>query len=67
MNRPSKPQAPPAVVLAVWQTEDGRCEACKRPMDKRWAKVARLDEHQDDTLAPLMLMPLRGQKGVRCW
>ena len=42
--------APPRVtrdvVLAVWEAEDGRCEACTRPMDKRWAKAARLDDSQ---------------------
>ena len=32
----------PEVALAVWEAEDGRCEACKRPMDKRVARVARL-------------------------
>ena len=33
----------PAVTLAVWEAEDGRCEACARPMDRRWARVTRLD------------------------
>ncbi|HLZ25378.1 MAG TPA: hypothetical protein VKQ30_24920 [Ktedonobacterales bacterium] len=44
------------VVLAVWAAEDGRCEACKRPMDKRWARVARLDDSQPRTLDNLQLL-----------
>ena len=28
-------------VLAVWRAEDGRCECCGRPMDRRCAKVSR--------------------------
>src|SRR5919205_4578546 len=37
---PSKP-APSPAVLAVWEAEDGRCEACARPMDKTCAQVGR--------------------------
>src|ERR671932_2809044 len=36
----SKPTPSPAV-LAVWEAEDGRCEACSRPMDKTCAQVGR--------------------------
>jgi hypothetical protein len=46
----------PEVVLAVWAAEDGRCEACKRPMDKRWARVARLDDTQPRTVENLQLL-----------
>ncbi len=34
----------PEVVRAVWEAEDGRCEACTRPMDKRCARVTRVDD-----------------------
>ena len=33
--------APSPAVLAVWEAEDGRCEACGRPMDKNCAQVGR--------------------------
>src|SRR5919108_5096026 len=36
----SKPTLSP-VVLAIWEAEDGRCEACGRPMDKTCAQVGR--------------------------
>ena len=36
----SKPSPSPAA-LAVWEAEDGRCEACGRPMDKACARTAR--------------------------
>jgi hypothetical protein len=49
-------QVPPEVVLAVWTAEDGRCEACTRAMDRRWAKVARLDDTQPRTLENLQLL-----------
>lgn len=49
-------KAAPEVVLAVWMAEDGRCEACTRPMDKRWAKVARLDDSQPRTVDNLQLL-----------
>ena len=48
MEKPP-PKVSREVVLAVWAAEDGRCEACSRPMDKRLAKVARLDEGQART------------------
>src|SRR5919199_990469 len=32
---------PSPAVLAVWEAEDGRCEACGRPMDKACAQVGR--------------------------
>lgn len=44
------------VVLAVWEAEDGRCESCKRPMDKRWARVARIDEQGEQTVDNLQLL-----------
>ncbi len=34
--------------LAVWAAEDGRCEACARPMDRRWARVGRVDDRCPD-------------------
>jgi len=46
----------PEVVLAVWEAEDGRCEACKRPMDKRVARVARLDDRGPNTIENLQLL-----------
>ena len=36
----SKPVPRPAT-LAVWEAEDGRCEACGRPMDKTCARTGR--------------------------
>jgi hypothetical protein len=36
----SKPTPSPAVV-AVWEAEDGRCEACGRPMDRTCARTGR--------------------------
>jgi hypothetical protein len=57
VNRaPSRPTQ--AVILAVWQAEDGRCEACKRPMDKRLARVTRLDDHAPRTVENLQLVCL---------
>jgi hypothetical protein len=53
---PQRREAAPEVVLAVWQAEDGRCEACGRPMDKRWARVTRLDDSQPPTEANLHLL-----------
>lgn len=49
-------QVAPEIVLAVWTAEDGRCEACTRPMDKRWARVARLDDRQPRTAENLQLL-----------
>jgi hypothetical protein len=49
-------QVAPELLLAVWAAEDGRCEACKRPMDKRWARVARLDDSQPRTVENLQLL-----------
>jgi hypothetical protein len=45
-----------AVVLAVWEAEDGRCESCKRAMDKRWAQVARIDTQGEATVDNLQLL-----------
>jgi hypothetical protein len=50
----SRPAA--EVVLAVWEAEDGRCEACKRPMDKRFARVARIDDHGPRSIENLQLL-----------
>src|ERR671939_344548 len=36
----SKPTPSPAA-LAVWEAEDGRCEACGRPIDKTCARTGR--------------------------
>ncbi len=45
------------VTLAVWAAEDGRCEACTRPMDRRWARVTRVDDRRpDDTPDNLQLL-----------
>jgi len=41
--------APSPAVLAVWEAEDGRCEACGRPMDKTCAQVGR-DKHGERRL-----------------
>ena len=38
----------PAVGIAVWEAEDGRCESCKRPMDRRWARFTRVDHTRAD-------------------
>src|SRR5919199_40259 len=49
---PSGPAAkfsPSPAVLAVWEAEDGRCEACGRPMDKACAQVGR-DKHGERRL-----------------
>lgn len=36
----------PEDALAVWAAEDGRCEACRRPMDRRCAAFTRIDAQQ---------------------
>jgi hypothetical protein len=38
--RPAKKDVPSAEIIAVWNAEDGRCEACTRPMDRACADVA---------------------------
>lgn len=40
-SAPGLKPAPSPAVLAVWEAEDGRCEACGRPMDKTCAQVGR--------------------------
>ena len=40
--RPAKKDAPSAEAVAVWEAEDGRCEACSRAMDRTCARVATL-------------------------
>src|SRR5919199_6751146 len=47
---PASKPAPSPAVLAVWEAEDGRCEACGRPMDKPCAQVG-LDKRGDQRLA----------------
>ena len=42
-TQPERPKLDPDLILAVWFAEDGRCEACKRPMDKRFARVIPID------------------------
>ena len=44
------------VIRAVWEAEDGRCEACKRPMDKRFAAVVFIDKHAAPTVDNLQLV-----------
>ena len=41
----------PEVALAVWAAEDGRCEACRRPMDRRCAAFARIDDARPERTA----------------
>src|SRR5918997_1810409 len=45
----------PEVGAAVWEAEDGRCEACARPMDRRCAAFGRIDDRRPDLLAHLVL------------
>ena len=40
-SRPASKPGPSPAVLAVWEAEDGRCEACGRPMDKTCARTGR--------------------------
>ena len=54
----ARPSHPPArspvsrdVALAVWEAESGRCEACGRAMDRRCARVARVDDARPDWTA----------------
>jgi len=56
MEPPLSSRPAPEVVLAVWEAEDGRCEACKRPMDKRVARVARVDDHGPYSVENLQLL-----------
>jgi len=56
MEASTTTRATPEVLLAVWEAEDGRCEACKRPMDKRLARVARIDDHGSHTFEHLQLL-----------
>jgi hypothetical protein len=39
--KPASNATPNPAILAVWTAEDGRCEACGRPMDKSCAQVGR--------------------------
>jgi hypothetical protein len=38
-SEPALKPTPSPAVLAVWEAEDGRCEACGRPMDKSCART----------------------------
>ena len=49
------PAVSPEVAAAVWEAEDGRCEACARPMDRRCAAFGRIDDRRPDMLARLAL------------
>ena len=40
--RPSD-RMPRATLRVIWQAEDGRCESCGRPMDRRCAQASRRD------------------------
>src|SRR2546427_5737414 len=40
VNKPTKKDGPSAEVVAVWEAEDGRCEACTRAMGRTCARVA---------------------------
>jgi len=39
-KKPTKQEGPSVEVMAVWEAEDGRCEACARAMDRACARVA---------------------------
>jgi len=39
------------VAMEVWAAEDGRCEACGRPMDRYCTRLARLDDSRRDFTA----------------
>ena len=56
MRNGSVPKVNPEVALAVWEAEDGRCEACGRPMDRTWAKFARVDDTRARTAENLHLL-----------
>jgi hypothetical protein len=45
------PTISPEVAAAVWEAEDGRCEACRRPMDRRCAAFGRIDDTRPDRSA----------------
>ena len=67
MSTPAKP--PSAGVLAVWEAEDGRCETCRRPMDRSLARTGRdkrgsrcllcpdCKDHQPEPLAAAVVGP----------
>ena|SRR5438105_3679501 len=40
-SEPGLKPTPSPAILAVWEAEDGRCEACGRPMDKSCAHTGR--------------------------
>ena len=47
MTTPVKSPSPE--VLAIWEAEDGRCEGCRRPMDRTLARTGR-DKRGDQRL-----------------
>ena len=55
-KRKQRVKPSPEVVRAVWEAEDGRCEACGRPMDKRCADVALRDKHAEPTAENVHLL-----------
>ena len=48
-SRRASKHAPSPAVLAIWEAEDGRCEACGRPMDRACARTGR-DKRGDQRL-----------------
>ena len=46
----------PEVIQTVWWAEDGRCEACTRAMDKRFAAVVFIDKRAAPTADNLQLV-----------
>src|ERR671933_2164064 len=49
---PASQHAPSPATLAVWEAEDGRCEACARPMDKACARTGRDQRGQQRLVCP---------------
>jgi hypothetical protein len=49
LSRSAAKPIPSPAALAAWEAEDGRCEACGRPMDKSCAHSGR-DKHGEHRL-----------------
>jgi len=73
-KKPTKKDGPSAEVVAVWEAEDGRCEACTRAMDRTCARVATVPpssvprllcpdctNHRPDPLTTAVVGPLTAQ------
>jgi hypothetical protein len=68
-SEPTPKPTPSPAALAVWEAEDGRCEACGRPMDKTCAQIGRdrrgdrrlvcpdCKDHRPDPLAAAIVGP----------